>query len=87
MKPIVNEPGSTASPVALTILRYALTTIGGVLAAKGLMSSDTANTLVATGLVVIPALYGGWASYRNAKALKAAAPMVPDRIINSRPDT
>ncbi|NKJ00404.1 hypothetical protein FHW92_002463 [Novosphingobium sp. SG707] len=32
----------------------------------------------------LPAMYGVWSSYQRAKALKAAAPLVPNAIIGSK---
>lgn len=79
----MNEPTNSINPMILTVLRYALSAAGGIFVTKGAIDADTLNVLIGALLTIIPTVYGAYLAYRNSKALKAAAPYVPDAIINS----
>lgn len=85
MNTIVNEPSSPVNPAIMSAIRYAITAIGGVFVAREAITPDQLNAVIGAVLVVVPSVYGVYLSFRNAKAIKQAAPYTPDSIINSKP--
>jgi hypothetical protein len=57
----------------LSIIRHGLTFAGGYLAAKGFITSDTANGLVTALIPAVGVIWGAIDEYLAAKKAKAAA--------------
>lgn len=81
--PLVNEPSSAAVSSAVAAARSALMIVGGYAIGKGWLEQDTLNMLGTLLITVGPLVYGAYATYWRSRALKAAAPHVADKIINS----
>ena len=50
----------TLQPILAGIMRHALTTVGGALAAKGIMNSGTVNEFVGAGMVLAGVAWSWW---------------------------
>lgn len=54
-----------------SLLRYALTVAGTLLASKGIVSADLLNSAVGAAGVAIPAIWGVWQKFTAEKKAKA----------------
>lgn len=81
--PVIVE-GSSLSPIVLTLLRYALTTLGGVMVSKGWLSDSQANELVGGLLIVVPTIVGIVMARRNNIQKRAMAEQLPDTFAQIR---
>lgn len=81
---LTTEPASATLSSVVSGVRYLITAAGGYAIAKGWLDQSTINAIAALAAAVIPAIYGVYQSYRNSRALKAAAPIVPNTIIASK---
>lgn len=70
--PIVVSDQVTTPPF-WTVIRYVLTALGTLLANKGILDADTANTLTGAALAIIPVIWGAWLAIQNKRSLIAAA--------------
>ena len=75
-------PTTPMNPALITVLRYVLTGIGGILANRGIISNDLSDTIVGAVIAIVPIVWGAYLSYKNAETMKAAEPFVPDSIIS-----
>lgn len=81
---LTTEPTSAVLSSALSIGRYIISAFGTWAIAKGWLDQSTLNALIALIAAAAPPAYAAWRAYWNARALKAAAPRVPDTIIASK---
>lgn len=78
--PITVNPAQLPAGAA-TLLRYALTAIGGVMLNHKLLPAGTdVNAVVGAVLVVVSTGYGIWKTYRNKAQLVTAAAAAPDNV-------
>lgn len=77
--PIVVTTGALPATAA-SVLRYALTTLGGYLVARGWLAGDTAEMLTTVILVIAPLVYGAWLTQHNKARLVTVAEAAPDSV-------
>lgn len=77
--PIVVPESSVIAQIG-ALLRYLLTAIGGFAIGKGWIASDLLELLTGLLTVAAPTAYGIWLTWRNRRALVAAAEVAPDAV-------
>ncbi len=79
--PPIVVPASAVPETVLAMIRYALTTLGGILLVKrGLVSDTELQEIVGAVLVIVPTVYGMWLTRRNNAKQKTMADHLPDEI-------
>lgn len=76
----VTVPSSALPESTLTLLRYALVTLGGVFVSKGWLSDSDLNAIVGVLLIVIPTVYGIIKTKRNQAVQVTLADKLPDSV-------
>lgn len=82
--PLINEPSSAGLSSGLSATRGVIAAVGGFAIGRGWLDESTLNAILALVATVGPIAYGAWSTYWRTRAIKEAASMVPDRIINSK---
>ncbi len=82
-QPVV-VPASGLPAEALTVLRYALVTLGGIFVSRGWLSDSDMNAIVGVLLIVIPTVYGLVSTRRNQAVQVALASNLPDHLAQVR---
>lgn len=72
--------GSTTTSTILAVVRYLMVALGGVLVAKGYLTDEQLNDIVGGLLVLIPAMWGAYLTWRNNNQKKQMARALPDSI-------
>ncbi len=75
---IVNE--SPLPQSAFTLLRYALTAIGGLLVSQGYFDEEVLNNVIGALLIIIPTAAGVYRTVFNKKQLVIAAAAAPNDV-------
>lgn len=80
-KPII-APVSDVPEGVITLVRYLLAALGGIMVNRGWISDSTVNDLTGLALIALPTLYGLWLTrHKNAKLRALASlPQVPDSV-------
>lgn len=79
--PPIEVPASNLPTIAVTLLRYALTALGGLLISKKILPVGAdLNNFVSIGLMVISTGYGLYLSWRNNKQKQVMANKLPDKV-------
>lgn len=81
--PIVTEPTSAAVVAVISLSRHLITGVGAYAIAKGWLDQSGVDAVLALSATALPAMFSVYSSYQRARALKAAAPLVPNAIIRS----
>lgn len=73
-------PASAVPEQSLTLLRYALVTLGGVFVSQGYLSDSDLNAIVGVLLIILPAVYGIVKTKRNQAVQVTLADNLPDSV-------
>lgn len=69
-----------ATPAIWTVIRYALSVVGGFITNMGWASADTVQTAIGVVLAVGPIILGAVIAIRNKQKLIRAASSADDRV-------
>ncbi len=77
-------PASSIPESSMTLLRYALTALGGVLVSRGYLNDQTLNDVVGGLLLILPVVWGILRTKRSIAKQQTMAEQLPDSAAQIR---
>lgn len=77
--PIVVSDQTISAPL-WTVIRYAITFVGGLLVASGKITNDQLQTFLGAAGAILPTVIGALVAWINKRKLIAAARSASDRV-------
>lgn len=76
---------SSLPTTIMTVMRYILTALGGLLLTKGILPVGTdVNAIIGSVLIVISTVYGSYKAWKNNEQKKTMEPYTPDSIATKK---